>query len=108
MDDQFRLTVSGNDADDPLTDNEEELEDLDDSQDRKRDSSALYESNAVVGDGKRPKQGQAYAHAMYNSLQDIITPPSPAPAPAQDGYPEDYDAVIDSEDARCTPDDPFG
>ena len=53
---------------------------------------------------------QAYAQAMYNSLQDMVTHPSPAPspAPAQDGYPEDYDTTIDSDYAGCTPDDPFG
>lgn len=39
---------------DELTDNEDELGDIDDSHDRKRDSSALYESSAVVDDGKRP------------------------------------------------------
>ena len=51
---------------------------------------------------------QAYAHAMYNSLQDMVTPPSPAPSPAPAQEPEDYDFDIDSDYAGCTPDDPFG
>lgn len=51
---------------------------------------------------------QAYAQAMYNSLQDMVTPPSPVPSPAPAQEPEDYDFDIDSEYAGCTPDDPFG
>ena len=51
---------------------------------------------------------QAYAQAMYNSLQDMVTHPSTAPSPAPAQEPEDYDFDIDSEYAGCTPDDPFG